>query len=174
MKIYFGNTGRSAAVFQVRSGDGQSGPWTYTVGSQAYLSDTWTFGGDGPSTYDLSVYGPNGFLRALRGSVSGPDSANLAVISAYERSSERPGITLDIHNRGAEVAKVKISDAYGTRPVNASIQPGRSLLWHWSLESSFGWYDLTIEVPSDPTFKRQLAGHVETGFDSASDPALGA
>jgi phospholipase C len=174
VRIYFGNTGRSAAVFQVRSGDGQSGPWTYTVGSQAYLSDTWTFGGDGPSTYDLSVYGPNGFLRSFRGSVSGPDRANLAVVSAYERSPEIPGLSLDIHNRGAEVAKVTISDAYGAAPVTASIEPGRSLLWHWSLESSFGWYDLTIEVASDPTFKRQLAGHVETGFDSASDPALGA
>jgi phospholipase C len=174
VKIYFGNTGRSAAVFQVRSGDGQSGPWTYTVGSQAYLADTWTFGGEGASTYDLSVYGPNGFLRVFRGSVSGRESANLAVVTAYERSPERPGITLDIHNRGAEVANVRISDAYGGQPVAASVQPGRSLLWHWSLEASFGWYDLTIEVESDPTFERQLAGHIETGFDSASDPALGA
>jgi phospholipase C len=174
VKIYFGNTGRSAAVFQVRSGDGRNGPWTYTVGSQAYLSDTWTFGGDGPSTYDLSVYGPNGFLRAFRGSVSGRESANLAVVSAYERSPERPGITLDIHNRGTAVAQVKISDAYGGQPVAASVQPGRSLIWNWSLEASFGWYDLTIEVESDPTFKRQLAGHVETGFDGVSDPALGA
>jgi phospholipase C len=174
VKVYFGNTGRSAAVFQVRSGDGQNGPWTYTVASHAYLSDAWTFGADGPSTYDLSVYGPNGFLRAFRGSVSGPDSANLTVVSAYERSPERPGITLDIHNRGTAIARVRISDAYGAPPVSASIQPGRSLVWHWSLEASFGWYDLTIDVESDSSFNRQLAGHVETGDDSASDPALGA
>jgi len=37
----------------------------------------------------------------------------------------------------------------------------------------FGWYDLTLTVGADPTFRQQLAGHVETGRDSASDPALG-
>jgi phospholipase C len=45
---------------------------------------------------------------------------------------------------------------------------------HWSLSSSYGWYDLTITVDSDPTFCQQIAGHVETGRDSVSDPLLGA
>jgi phospholipase C len=174
VKLYFGNTGESAAVFQVRSGDGQNGPWTYTVGPGAYLSDTWTFGGDGPGTYDLSVFGPNGFFRALSGSVSGKHVANLAVGSVYQPSPEHPGITLDIHNHGADAAKVSVFDAYTGQTTTQSIAPGRSLTWHWPLEESFGWYDLTIQVDSDPTFKRVLAGHVETGFDSASDPALGA
>ncbi len=171
VKIYFGNTGRSAAVFQVRS-PGDSGPWTYTVGSQAYLSETWAFGADGPSTYDLSVYGPNGFMRAFRGSVAG--GANLAVVSAYDRFPDRPGITLDIHNRGSAAAEVTISNSYDGSPLVHTLEPGRSLAWHWSLEASFGWYDLTVEVASDATFRRQLAGHVETGFDSVSDPVLGA
>jgi phospholipase C len=43
----------------------------------------------------------------------------------------------------------------------------------FTLERSFGWYDLTIEVDADPSFSCQLAGHLETGRDSASDPALG-
>ena len=36
-----------------------------------------------------------------------------------------------------------------------------------------GWYDLIVTVAGDPTFKYRLAGHVETGQDSFSDPALG-
>ena len=129
-------------------------------------------GPDGPPTYNLSVYGPNGFLRAFRGSTSG--GANLAVVSAYDTFANHPGVTLDIHNRGAAATEVTISNAYGGAPVVHTLEPGRSLAWHWSLEASFGWYDLTIEVASDATFKRQLAGHVETGVDSVSDPALGA
>ena len=36
-----------------------------------------------------------------------------------------------------------------------------------------GWYDLIVSVTADTTFQYQLAGHVETGKDSYSDPALG-
>jgi phospholipase C len=174
VQIYFGNSGKSAAVFQVRSADGQNGPWSYTVGAEAFLSDTWSFGADGPSTYDLSVYGPNGFFRGFRGSVTGGDKANLTVLSAYQTFADRPGITLDIQNRGGRVSEVHVTDAYTGQTLTRSVEPGRSLVWSWSLEASFGWYDLTIEVDSDATFARQLAGHVETGFESASDPALGA
>ncbi len=173
VKIYFGNTGASAAVFQVRSGDGQNGPWTYTVSPGAYLSDSWDLPSDGPDTYDLSVYGPNGFFRAFKGSLAGRHKADLAVVSVYQPFAERPGITIDVHNRGREVANVNIVDAYSGKTLSHAIAAGRSLTWHWSLEESYGWYDLTIDVDSDPSFKRQLAGHVETGFDSASDPALG-
>jgi phospholipase C len=41
------------------------------------------------------------------------------------------------------------------------------------LRASYGWYDLSITIDSDSTFKRRLAGHVETGKSSMSDPALG-
>jgi phospholipase C len=42
-----------------------------------------------------------------------------------------------------------------------------------SLNQFHGWYDLIVTVTGDPTFKYRLAGHVETGKDSFSDPALG-
>jgi phospholipase C len=42
-----------------------------------------------------------------------------------------------------------------------------------SLQRFYGWYDLIITVAGDPTFKYRLAGHVETGAESISDPALG-
>jgi phospholipase C len=42
------------------------------------------------------------------------------------------------------------------------------------LHKSFGWYDLKVRVDSDASFQRQLAGHVETGKPSVSDPAIGA
>jgi phospholipase C len=41
------------------------------------------------------------------------------------------------------------------------------------LQQYFGWYDLVVSVSQDSTFEHRLAGHVETGRDSFSDPALG-
>ncbi len=174
VKLRFGNGGKAAAVFQVRSGDAQSGPWTYTVGAGMHVEDTWAFGEGSGATYDLSVYGPNGFFRAFKGSVSGEDRANLVVRSQFDARPESPGITLDIENRGLASSRVRITDAYGKKALVQFVEPGRTLTWHWALEGTFGWYDLTIEVESDATFQQRIAGHVETGTDSMSDPAIGA
>ena len=39
--------------------------------------------------------------------------------------------------------------------------------------ATFGWYDLTIATDADSTFLRRIAGHLENGEDSVSDPAFG-
>ena len=36
-----------------------------------------------------------------------------------------------------------------------------------------GWYDLAVSVAADPVFLRHIAGHLETGKDSATDPLIG-
>ncbi len=169
MNIHFGNTGKAAAVFQVRSGDGQHGPWTYTVGPQLSVSDS--FKANKQSGYDLSVYGPNGFFRGFKGSLAGKEKANLAVASLYD--CDRTSITLDVQNRGKTTAKVRISTHYTKKTLVESLHPGASSSPSWELEASFGWYDFTIEVESDSSFQQRVAGHVETGNDSVSDPAIG-
>ena len=169
MKLHFGNSGTSAAVFQVRAGDGKSGPWTYTVAPKDALADEWTFGEQ--TAYDLSVYGPNGYFRAFKGTAARAGSgANLRVTSVYH---SEPGITLEIHNRADAAARVRIADEYGGQTSHHHLEPSGRLVWHWSLEASFGWYDFIVTVESDSTFLQRVAGHVETGRDSVSDPALG-
>jgi phospholipase C len=54
------------------------------------------------------------------------------------------------------------------------LHPHNSVTYVSELEESFGWYDLTVRVDSDARFQRQLAGHVETGRPSVTDPAIGA
>jgi phospholipase C len=169
LEIRFHNTGSAAAVFQVRTSLTQDGPWTYTVAPGSHLFDTWTVTNNGETAYGLSVYGPNGFFRSFQGT----DVANLSVRSTYHENPDRPGITLEIRNRGSSTEKVHVRDAYSKNVVTESVEPGRSMVWHFSLEETYGWYDLTIAVESDTTLRRQLAGHVETGSDSTSDPALG-
>jgi phospholipase C len=50
---------------------------------------------------------------------------------------------------------------------------GQSFRKNWQLRASHGWYDLVIHVNTDQGFQQRLAGHIETGRDSASDPGIG-
>ncbi|HYQ18216.1 MAG TPA: phospholipase domain-containing protein, partial [Polyangiaceae bacterium] len=170
VKLSFRNRGTSAAVLHVRSGDNQLGPWTYTVDAKDRLSDVWSYGELHQNTYDLSVYGPNGFVRTFKGGLGPQRGANLLVSASYHHD---PGITLEIVNRTKRREQLKIYDAYSRRTITQRLEAGGVLVWHWSLDESFGWYDLIVTVDSDPSFRQQLAGHIETGRDSVSDPLLG-
>jgi len=169
VRLVFRNTGKAGAVFQVRSGNGQSGPWTYTVGAGDETSDT--FGTRGASSFDLAVSGPNGFLRTFAGGLAA-NSANFTVRAIYDRESD--GVALIIRNHGSNTEKVSIVDAYSGKTHSRVVHPLDSATFVSELHESFGWYDLTLTIDSDPKFRRQLAGHVETGKPSVSDPAIGA
>ena len=125
----------------------------------------------GKSGYDLSVYGPNGFFRSFKGSLTGPHKANLAVSTMYE--TDGGALALEIRNRGARTASVDVQDRYGHHKVSRSLQPGEGWTHAWSLDGSHNWYDLTVTVDSDQAFQQRIAGHVETGCDSMTDPAIG-
>jgi len=168
VQLLFRNTGKSGAVFQVRSGDGQTGPWTYTVGAGDKTSDS--FGTTGATSYDFSVFGPNGFLRTFGGGLAA-GSANLAVNAIYDKESE--GIAVVIRNDGSSDEKVSIFDAYSGKTRTHLLHPHDSITYASRLQESFGWYDLTVRADSDASFERQLAGHLETGRPSVTDPAIG-
>jgi phospholipase C len=171
LTIHFGNLGAAAAVFQVRAFDGAAGPWTYTVGAREELSDAWGPALIDPAAYALSVHGPNGFLRTFQGGIAGNARTNLHITSTYD--SGGLGIALHIQNRG-EACRVRIADAYRKQTTSHDLGAGQTLDSNCPLESSFGWYDLAVSVDSDSGFQRRLAGHVETGKDSMTDPAIGA
>jgi phospholipase C len=85
-----------------------------------------------------------------------------------------PGVGVVITNRGPVACRVTVANTYDDdHEVARVVRPGESLRERWSLKSSFGWYDLVVEADTDPNFLRRLAGHVENGRDSASDPAIG-
>jgi phospholipase C len=168
VRLVFRNTGKAGAVFQVRSGDGQTGPWTYTVAAGDEASDS--FGSRGVGSYDFEVSGPNGFLRTFAGGLA-TGSANLTVNAIYDKESE--AIALVIRNHGSNAEKVSIFDAYSGKTRKHLLHPHDSVTYVSRLEESFGWYDLTVRVDSDARFQRQLAGHVETARPSMTDPAMG-
>jgi phospholipase C len=167
LELSFRNSGKAAAVFQVRSGDGKTGPWTYTVDARDEASDS--FGATGATSYDFEVFGPNGFLRTFAGSFT-PGNVNLSVNVIYDREWE--GIILFIRNHGSSKEELSIFDAYSGKTHKHHLQAHDSVTYTGQLQEFHGWYDLTITVESDASFKRQLAGHVETGRDSVTDPAI--
>jgi phospholipase C len=168
--IQFANPGALAAVFQVRAGASQDGPWTYTVGARGQLTDAWSFAADCDAPYDLSVHGPNGFFRALQGKL-GRGRANLVVETIYEPVLN--AITLEIRNLGARLDRLHIANAYSRDRVVRRVEPGERFALRFPLHSSSGWYDFTLTSDSDAGFAQRIAGHLETGAPSTSDPALG-
>ncbi len=124
------------------------------------------------SQYDLSVYGPNGFTRHFKGTV-GSHSAILEVHAEHERDGHG-SIELQIVNVGTGKATVVVTDAYTGDNDLRLLWPGQTFEDdNRGLERFYGWYDLVVRVVEDPAFECRLAGHIETGDDSFSDPALG-
>ena len=154
-------------VFHVRSGNPADTVRTYTVEPGKHLTDVW----NATSSYNLSVYGPNGFVRSFTGSI-GQGVAILDVSAEYEKE-DRGAIEWRITNVGGSQAEVSVLDAYTGNSTTQPLQPRESFENEFSLHKVFGWYDLIVTVVGDPTFQYRLAGHVETGKDSISDPALG-
>jgi phospholipase C len=166
--LTFFNTGSATIVFQVRSGNPADNARTYTVEPGKQLADTW----NAAPSYDLSVYGPNGFVRFFKGSV-GSSAAELDVVSKYDRGEDSGAIELRITNLASSPADVSVLDAYTGKTRTKHLQPGHAFENDWELEEFGGWYDLIVTVANDAAFNYRLAGHVETGRDSISDPALG-
>lgn len=162
LRIDFRNTGKVAAVFQVRRAGSADAPRSYTVEPGKHLSDTWP----ATSGYDLSVHGPNGFYRRFTDGRS-----RLDVTPTYGERDDKLAITLT--NRGSKRVEVTVRDGYNARPVTLSLRPGVTERATWALARTHGWYDLTVSVAGDAEFAYRCAGHVENGKDSISDPALG-
>jgi phospholipase C len=135
-------------------------PRHYTVGAGHTLTDlVRPPPGQHPA---LTVYGPNGFLRQ----VDGGGGSRLEVAASAERGG---AIRLGLHNRGAQPLTVTVRDlAYGRGERRLRIGAGRTEALVWSLRESRNWYDLSV---SSAHHRWRLAGHVEDGHESISDPA---
>ncbi len=170
-RIGFENAGQAAAVFQVRSANGGELPRSFTVEPGKQLEDGWNLTTNGAKGYDLSVHGPNGFLRTFKGSYSGGNGANLEVKAEYDEGDG--GVTLVITNQQSNPGTLHILDHYTGGTFKRTLGPKEHVEKHWPSLRHSGWYDLTVQVAEDPSFEYRLAGHVETGKNSVSDPAIG-
>lgn len=56
---------------------------------------------------------------------------------------------------------------------NVAVSAGRPRELFWNLDSTGFWYDFVVTCDSDSSFRRRLAGRVETGRHSVTDPGMG-
>ena len=168
--IDFSNDGDAGAVFHVFAPHNVSGPWSYTVESRKELSDFWSVM-DAEDTYELSVFGPNGFLREFRGSAN--ISAGMVTVQvSYDLALA--GLRIALMNPGTSPCLVTIRDnAYGFPSHEVHLGAESHAEEFWDTNRSGRWYDLSITHNLDPHYLQRFAGHIENGLPSTSDPAIG-
>jgi phospholipase C len=163
----FVNNGKAGAVFHVYDRLHLDAiPRRYTVEAGKTLSDVWSAYGDALQ-YDLWVLGPNGFHRLFRGSLV---SSPLALTSLFDAAGY--GLQIILQNQGAQAATFTVTaNAYRSdAPITRTLKPGERDTVPLALAASKGWYDFTVRGSGG--FTRRLAGHLENGVASVSDPAM--
>lgn len=162
LKLELANSGTLGACFQVRRLEPAGDPHSYTVGARRSLTATLPTAGH----YRVEMHGPNGFFRGFEG-----DDAVGARVRVEQRG--RSGRAHLVIERDGDV-DVKIESAYRGAVGETKGKRGRGRLVIDLDTSRFGgWYDVTVTIPGT-SFKRTLAGHLETGKPSTSEPQLGA
>jgi len=169
------NGGAEGAHVSLHGAGAALGPWVYTVEAGKTAHDRPAIIAAGETGYDLTAHGPNGFLRQFRGALtSGPSQARPEIEARYDLA--RDAIVLRISNPGAAPCRVTVrAQTYQTAaPRHHSLAPGAVVEDAWVIKGARHWYDLAATSDHDPHFLRRLAGHMETGRPSISDPANGA
>ena len=154
------NTGAAGAAFNVYAAGRAAGPWSYTVDAGKTLRHELMAGAD---AYDLTAYGPNGFLRAFSGRTDAP-------LNVRMRAEAMAGaVSVELENNGTQDIAIRVRQrAYGSLDQQVRLAPrARQSL---QIPAQANWYD--VEVSSDG-FSRRAAGHIETGAASVSDPLIG-
>jgi len=174
VQLNFANTGSQAAVFHVYDRLNLTQiPRRYTVEAGKDLSDKWTPATSG--AYDLWVIAPNGFHRHFTGNakrVAAAAQPNPSVVVTYDRSGQR--LLVKLANSGPVPATFTLrANAYFTGLSNTYtvVARGETNLT-FDLAPSSGWYDFSVKVNGQADYSRRVAGRMETGVDSISDPAM--
>ncbi|MFF4850193.1 phosphocholine-specific phospholipase C [Streptomyces sp. NPDC001194] len=155
------------AHFHSTSGNRTDGPWPYTVEAGKTLSDTWSTSSSTGNQINLTVWGPNGFLRTWKGPAkkTGPE-----VTARHDAATGNLKLTLA--NSGTAAVDLTVTNAYGGATQTLRVAAGGTAPYTADLSATGRWYDVKVTSAADTTFLRRFAGHVETGTPGISDPAI--
>ncbi|MFG2226832.1 phosphocholine-specific phospholipase C [Streptomyces sp. NPDC048644] len=163
--LAFGGGDAAGVCFLVTAADRTDGPWTYTTEAGKQLSDTWNtaYSKDG---YDLTVHGPNGFLRTFRGpgKTAGPE--------VTARHDAAGAVELTLTNAGAADCVLTVAESYRGTSEQVTVPAAGRVTHRVALGDGARWYDLSVTGEGDGTYLRRFAGHVENGSPGVSDPAI--
>ncbi|NMZ26410.1 phospholipase C, phosphocholine-specific [Pseudomonas protegens] len=157
------NTGEQGAVLHVYDGLHLSEiPRRYTVEAGKALQDSWSV----VERYQLWVLGPNGFHRSFHGDLKTLQPELLVTTSNSQ-------LQLTLSNPGEHGVVISIDRCPYTQqgPWTLAVPARGEVRQVFACEGSGGWHDLTLR--SDGGWLRRIAGRLETGAHSISDPLMG-
>ncbi len=132
------------------------------------MDDVWALGSE--ESYELSVHGPNGFYRGFKGRAA--DSAARLVVRSQD-TDDRNTIELTVTNTGTRRVTARVVDQYAGRSFDQILDPGETTTRRSNVRRFDGWYELVVTALEDNQFVWRVAGHVENGKASYSDPLMG-
>ena len=148
-------------------------PRAYAVKAGDRLQDAWNVSDFAGGHYALQVYGPNGFYRVFAGDANDPA---LVTTCAYTRDAKGRAdghVVLTLKNTGKRALVVHVVDnAYQSGEQIKTVAAGKEVSCLLTLGKSAGWYDVTLTAEGYTSFRKQYAGHVETGQESLTDPQM--
>ena len=160
-------------------------PDQYTIAPGEVSVGTGMVGaGPGDTAYDITVVGPNRFLRRYVGDTEGA-GADAWIESSYYDTYEhgrgeehgradqhgQPKLKLLLSNGAKKSVTFTITfNNYSSRgPQTVKVKGHDREAWVLdACGSSDGWYDLTITLSNDSSWSQRLTGHLETGRPSVT------
>ena len=147
-------------------------PGQFTVDASRSVSHPATSASIGIAArrYDLTVVGPNRFLRHFTGDSAAPRATAEVAARYYVGGSPSPRLVLDLVNGGRDAVTFTVApNHYATGRARTFRVPA-----HGSVTQSFqsfvsdGWYDVTVTVSGDRSWSRRYTGHLEDGNPSVT------
>ncbi len=141
--------------------------WSRTVPGTAEIG-----AGHGGGVYDLTIVGPNRFLRRFTGDVSAA-GATAQVTAAYHAGGwgDRPRLMLRLSNGGGRPVTFTVTqNHYSAEGPRSYRVPAHGSMTYEAdpVAASNGWYDLTVTISGDSSWSRRYSGHLETGGPSVT------
>ncbi len=174
VELRFINTGSAAAVFHVHDRLNLAAvPRRYTVEAGKQLADAWQ--PDAAGAYDLWVLGPNGWHRHFTGNAARALSTGQPNGEVEVHSQRADGLlVVTLRNSGQSAATFVLQANKYVSPTAQTlvVHPGQVQVQRLATASTQGWYDWSVRLQGQADYSRRFAGHVETGLDSISDPAM--
>ncbi|MCJ1714760.1 phosphocholine-specific phospholipase C [Curtobacterium sp. VKM Ac-2922] len=112
--------------------------------------------------YDVSVYGPDRFLRRFAGTVVAGSGTDVAVPHAQldQIPGRTPRLRVVLENAGRpEVRFTVVANDFVTHRATARAGHGGRTAIDWPLDA-WGYYDLVVTVDGDADFRYRFAGRV--------------
>ncbi|AZG06471.1 phospholipase C, phosphocholine-specific [Pigmentiphaga sp. H8] len=149
-------------------------PRRYVVEAGKTLDGAWRADADG-GKYHLWVLGPNGYHREFAGNTGESSASGGPEVQACYELCDPPRLQLKLHNRGGKPCAFEVSaPAYRKDgPWKATVEAGAEGELSWPVGDSGGWYDFVVACDASASFQRRVAGRIESGKDSITDPAMG-